>query len=59
MQLIVMHQKNKYSNYVEGFHKNYNCITLWNDSDGLQILSNSFFDYSPENRVPKYTIPFS
>ena len=59
MQLIVMHQKNKYSNYVEGFHTNYNCITLWNDSDGLQMLSNSFFDYTSENRVPKYTNPFN
>ena len=53
-----MHKKAKYSRYIEGFHKNYNCITLWNDSDNLQILSNSFFDYSLENRVPKFTNPF-
>ena len=58
MQLIVMHHLNKASNYIEGFHKNYECITLWNDSSGLEILSNPFFDYSPENKVPKYTKPF-
>ena len=59
MRLIAMHKKNKYSNFIEGFHENYECITLWNDSDGLQIISNPFFYYSPENRVPKYTNPFS
>ena len=59
MQLIAMHQKSKYSNYIEGFYKEYGCITLWNDSDGLQLLSSSFFDYTSENRVPKYTNPFS
>ena len=59
MQLIAMHQKSKYSRFVEGFHRNYNCITLWNDSDGLQLLQSSFFDYTSENKVPKYTNPFS
>ena len=58
MQLIVMHQKSKYSHYIEGFHKYYECITLWNDSSGLEILSNPFFDYSHENKVPKYANPF-
>ena len=59
MYLIVMHQKNRYSNYIEGFHKEYECITLWNDSDGLQLLQSPFFDYTSENRVPKYTNPFN
>lgn len=59
MQLIAMHQKSKYSRYIEGFHKYYDCITLWNDSSGMEKLSIPFFDYSPENRVPKYTNPFS
>ena len=59
MYLIAMHQKNCYSNYIEGFHREYKCITLWNDSDNLQLLSESFFDYTPENRVPKYTKPFN
>ena len=59
MRLIAIHQKSKYSHYIEGFHKYYECITLWNDSSGLEILSIPFFDYSSENRVPKYTNPFS
>ena len=59
MQLIVLHQMSKYSRYIEGFHKYYECITLWNAPDGLQMLPNPFFDYSPENKVPKYTNPFS
>ena len=59
MQLIAMHQKYKRSNYIEAFHEIYKCLTLWNDSDGLQISCATFFDYSSENRVPKYTNPFS
>ena len=59
MYLIAMHQMSKYSRYVEGFHKNYNCITLWNDSDGLQLLQSRFFDYTSENRVPKYAKLFN
>ena len=58
MQLIAMYQKNQYSSYIEGFHKKYECITLWNDSDGLQLLSASFFDYTSENRVSKFINPF-
>lgn len=58
MQLIQLHHHSKASNFIEGFHENYECITLWNDSDDLQIISNSFFDYTPENRVTKYTNPF-
>ena len=59
MYLIATHQKNRYSNYIEGFHKEYGCITLWNDEDGLQLLQSSFFDYTSENRVPKSTKPFN
>ena len=58
MYLIAMHQKDCYSHYIEGFSKEYGCITLWNDSDGLQLLKSPFFDYTSENRVPKYTNPF-
>lgn len=54
-----MHHRTKYEDYIEGFHKNYNCITLWNNQNGLIEDSNvAFFKYSPENRVPKYTNPF-
>lgn len=59
MYLIAMHQKDCYSNYIEGFHRKYRCITLWGDADGLQLLQSSFFDYTSENRVPKYTKPFN
>ena len=59
MRLIAMHQKFYNSNYIEGFLKEYECITLWNDADGLQLMYSSFFDYTSENRVPKYTNPFS
>ena len=59
MYLIAMHQKDCYSRYIEGFHKEYECITLWNDSDGLQLLQSPFFDYTSENRVPKYAKPFN
>lgn len=59
MYLIVMHQTNRYSTFIEGFHRKYGCITLWNDSDGLQLLQSPFFDYTSENRVPKYAKPFN
>ena len=59
MRLIAMHQKSKYAHYIEGFYKYYECIILWNDSSGLEISSNPFFSYSSENKVPKYTNPFS
>ena len=59
MYLIATHQTNHYSTFIEGFNRKYGCITLWNDSDGLQLLQSSFFDYTSENRVPKYTKPFN
>ena len=59
MYLIAMHQEYDDLNYIEGFHKEYRCITLWNDSDGLQLLGSAFFDYTSENRVPKYAKPFN
>ena len=59
MYLIVTHQKNRYLNYIEGFYKEYGCITFWNDGDSLQLLQSSFFNYTSENRVPKYTKPFN
>ena len=59
MYLIATHQTNSYSTFIEGFHRKYGCITLWNDSDGLQLLQSPFFDYTSENRVPKYAKPFN
>ena len=59
MYLIAMHQTNSYSTFIEGFHRKYRCITLWNDADSLQLLQSPFFDYTSENRVPKYTKPFN
>lgn len=58
MQLIVVHQKDRRYDFIEGFHENYGCITLWNNLVGLEISCTAFFDYSPKNRVPKYTNPF-
>ena len=58
MQLIAMHKANHYANYVEGYSKQYKCITLWNDEDGLEQTDYPFFIYISENRVNKGTNPF-
>ena len=59
MYLIVMHQKNRYSNYIERFHKEYECITLWNDSDGLTQTYTPYLKHTYENRVRKEINPFN
>ena len=58
MQLIAMHKEYHYSNYVEGYSKQYKCITLWNDKYGLTQSYSPFFTYTAENRVGKGTNPF-
>ena len=58
MQLIAMHKEYHYSNYVEGYSKQYKCITLWSDTDGLTQTRSPFFTYTTENRVSKGTNPF-
>ena len=58
MQLIAMHKEYHYSNYVEGYSKQYKCITLWNDKDGLTQTRTPYITYTPENRVGKGTNPF-
>ena len=57
MLLIAMHKEYHYSKYIEGYSKQYKCITLWNGEDGLTQTKNPFFTYTSENRVGKRTSP--
>ena len=61
MYLIVMHQLEEYSKFIEGFSGKYNCITLWSgayDAGGLMITDVPFFTYTATTRVRRYTHPF-
>ena len=59
MQLIAMHHLSKPLRFIEGFSEQYQCIVFWKLNEDFIRVSNPFFDYSPENRVPKFTNPFS
>ena len=60
MELIKLYRPNPLSavRYVEGNSKQYNCITLWNDADGLTQVLRPYLTHTYENRVCKGTNPF-
>lgn len=60
MQLIKLYRSGTLSalRYVEGNNKQYNCITLWNDTAGLTQTEHPFLNHTYENRVCKGTNPF-
>lgn len=61
MQLIKLYRSNPLSavRYIEGYNKQYNCITLWDDADGLTQTYRPYLIHIYENRVCKGTNPFS
>ena len=60
MQLIKLYRSHLLSaaRYVEGNDKQYACITLWNDEDGLTQSYAPYLRHTDENRVCKGTNPF-
>ena len=60
MQLIKLYRSNPLSaiRYIESYSKQYNCITLWNDADGLTQTDRPFLTHTYENRVRVGTNPF-
>ena len=61
MQLIKLYRSDPLSavRYIEGFSKKYDCITLWNDADGLTQTYTPYLKHTYENRVCKETNPFN
>ena len=61
MQLIKLYRSDPLSavRYIEGFSKKYDCITLWNDSNGLTQTYTPYLKHTYENRVRKEINPFN
>ena len=61
MELIKLYRSNPLSavRYIGGNSKRYNCITLWNDADGLTQTYTPYLKHVYENRVRKGINPFN
>ena len=61
MQLLKLYRSNPLSvvRYIESYSKQYNCITIWDDPDGLTQTYTPYLKHTYENKVRKGTNPFS